>query len=277
MSSYEWPKGPYSWQEGDTAYVSVPFTWNLPEVERMVECDLFAARWIVGGPALTLMPDFFQDYPHVEVRQEMPGILQRVNPGATRTSLGCPNNCAFCSVDKIEGEFRELEDWPDLPIICDSNLLATSLAHFDRVLDRLVRLGTADFNQGLDCQLLTDYHARRIAEITKPMVRLALDSDAEKKNFGRAVELLLAAGIPKRAIRAYCLVGFRHGPEDDWRRCEFVESFGLKALPMWYHPPAVLKHNSVTPRQSHALGWTRKLQRQIMQWYYQHRGSRLID
>ena len=68
-----------------------------------------------------------------------------------------------------------MEDWPDLPVLCDNNLLAAPLSHFDKVIDRLIRHGWCDFNQGVDARLLTDYHARRIAEIKQPQVRLAFD------------------------------------------------------------------------------------------------------
>ena len=31
-----WPKGPTYWCEADMLFVSIPFTWNLPEVRAML-------------------------------------------------------------------------------------------------------------------------------------------------------------------------------------------------------------------------------------------------
>lgn len=267
-----WPKQIIQWQGSDrTGFLSVPFTWLLPEAKRIVtQGNLFVDRWVVGGPAVRLMPDYLAGLPNVVVGDEMPGVLQRVNPLATRTTVGCVRQCAFYGVRRIEGRFHELPDWPDLPVICDSNLLAASHRHFHRVTGRLIQHGWCDFNQGLDARFLTNYHAIRIAKIPKPIVRLALDSDADREPWAAAVDLLRSAGIAKARIRSYVLCGFRGGPKGDRARCEFVESFGLKALPMWLHELDALEFNAVT-RQQHALGWTKRKQRELFCWYYQHR------
>ena len=78
---------------------------------------------------------------------------------------------------------------------CDNNLTAASYSHFDKVIDRLVKWGWADFNQGLDSRLLTAYHAERIHEIKKPIIRLALDSMFDQYEWLKAVDVLRSAGI----------------------------------------------------------------------------------
>jgi hypothetical protein len=273
---HKWPKKITMWQEADTGYMSIPFTWMLPAARAMLEQrDMFASRWIVGGPAVKLLPDYLSGISGAIIGDDMPGVLQRVNPMATRTTVGCPNRCKFCGIGQrlIEGDFRELDDWPDKPIICDNNLLAASRQHFDRVIDRLVKWGWCDFNQGLDAAHLTDYHARRIAEIKKPIVRLALDSDARRDVWTQAYKRLHAAGVAKHNIRTYVLCGFHSTPEADWDRCEYVARFNLKPYPMWFHGLAQLKANIVTPEQIQ-LGWTDAERRNLMGWYYKHRGHR---
>lgn len=263
-----WPKAITEWHVGGTGYLSVPFTWCLPEAKRRVlQTDLFIKHWVVGGPAVRLMPDF--DLPGASL-EDMEGVLQRVNPQATRTTIGCPNACGFCGVKQIEPVFQELGEWPDLPILCDNNLLACSLTHFDRVMDRLVRHGWCDFSQGIDACLLTPYHAERIAEVKKAIVRLALDHDAERDRWVQAVECLKDAGVAKSRIRSYVLVGFTDGPQEGWERCKFVESYGVKPLPMWFHALDTLEHNVVTSTQKH-LGWTNQKRRELFCWFYQHR------
>ena len=276
---HDWPKGPTTWIEGRTLFASIPFTWNLPEVRReLVAGSLLWDCAVVGGPAVALMPSFFDGLENVAVGGDMPGVLHRVNPMATRTTTGCIRRCRFCAigVGAVErGGLRELPDWPDLPILCDNNLLAASDAHFNRVIDRLVRWGWADFNQGLDARLMTARHAERIAEIRRPMVRLALDHDGDREAWEHAFSLLRSAGIAKSKIRSYCLIAFTDSPRDAWRRCLWVEDHGVKALPMWFHRLDQLEHNAILPEQA-AMGWDRDEQRRIMGYFYQHRGEPLF-
>ncbi len=272
----EWPKKITTWQEGDTGFMSVPFTWLLPEARgRLQQQDMFAKHWTVGGPAVRLMSKYLEGIEGVTIGGDMPGVLQRVNPMATRTTVGCPNRCKYCGIGqrKIEGEFKELDVWPDLPIICDNNLLAASVEHFDRVIDRLVKWGWCDFNQGLDVRRLEAYHARRIAEIKSPIVRLALDVNNARSTWRYAIALLQNAGITKRNIRTYVLCGFEATPEEDWDRCEFVAFCKLNAYPMWYHALDALEANVVTPEQKQ-YGWTDAERRNLMGWHYRHRGHR---
>jgi hypothetical protein len=255
-------------------HVSIPFTWNLPGIrEDLAAGSLLWDRAVVGGPAVRLMPEYFDNMENVAIGDDFSGVLQRVNPMATRTTTGCVRHCRFCAVGTgaVEpGGLRELTDWPDLPVLCDNNLLASSDPHFDRVIDRLIRWGTADFNQGLDARLMTDYHAKRIAEIRRPIVRLALDFDADMESWDYAFGLLRAAGVAKRNIRSYCLIGFEDTPQDAWRRCMWVEGHGVKALPMWFHRLDQMDLNVITPDQE-GLGWDHGERKRIMGWFYQHR------
>lgn len=272
----DWPRGPFSWFIGKTLYTSIPFTWNLPDVRDVICQTAYFKKVIVGGPALKLMPDYFSDMSHVEVRQSYPGVLQMINPLATRTTEGCINACGFCAVKTIEGKFRELPDWPDRPILCDNNLLAASGPHFDKVMDRLERHGWADFNQGLDARLLTDYHACRIAKISKAAatrIRLALDNMGMADKWLEAVNRLRSAKVPKKRIRSYILIGFNTGPDEAWERCRFVEKHIDMALPMWFHELDAMKHNTVTEKQT-AHGWNDYERRRIMLWFYQHKRAK---
>lgn len=270
-----WPKKPTYWKDGKTLKVSIPFTWELPGVH---ETARLAEGWydqvIVGGPAVELMPGFFSDLGHVVEGHNEPGVLQRVNGLATRTTLGCVRRCEFCAIGtgRIEGDYRELNDWPDLPMITDNNLLAASKGHFDRVIDRLVVHGWADFNQGIDSRLLTDYHAARLAEIKKPTIRLALDHMDYRNKWQEAYDRLRNAGIAKKNISSYCLIGFKGNKKESWQRCEWVESHGIKAYPMWFHALDQLEKNIVTDDQA-KLGWIDEDRRHIMGYYYKHRGS----
>jgi len=74
-------------------------------------------------------------------------------------------------------------------------------------------------------------------------------------------------------MRSYVLVGFNDGPEGGWRRCNFVESFGVMPLPQWFHELDAIEHNIVTKDQA-ALGWDDGERTGIMRFFYKHTGIR---
>jgi hypothetical protein len=267
----KFPRKPVEIIRDRVLHVSVPFTWQLPAVRRrLVQRGFEWDTAIVGGPAVYLMPEIFDGLDHVSIGQDFPGILQIINPMATKTTTGCVRRCPFCMAWRFEGELVEFADWPDRPILIDNNLLAASSAHFDRVIDRLVKWGWADFNQGLDVRLLDGYHARRLAEIKRPIIRLAMDNVVYANDWLAAVDRLRAAGIRKHDIRSLALIGFDSDPAEAWARCELIEDQGIKASPLWFHRLDALKHNEITDRQRE-LGWTDYERRRIMQWFYQHK------
>lgn len=269
----DWPKKTIYWIEDRTLYASIPFTWELTTVENKLRQNSF--EWdqaIVGGPAVELISGMFNNLPNVKIGYSYTGILQRINPRATRTTMGCPRACAFCAVRRLEGRFRELDDWPDLPVICDNNLLAASDWHFNRVIERLKGHNQVEFSFGLDARLLTNPRAKKIASLNlkKRGVRVALDNSSYADQWVAAVDMLRAAGIAKRNIASFALVGFNSGPVEAWERCNFIEGHGVRALPVWFHPLDAFRKNIVTRAQA-SLGWDDYERRRIMQWFYQHK------
>jgi hypothetical protein len=263
--------------------ISVVFTWQLPRARKYAD-SVPHSRVRVGGPAVGLMPEFFSGS-RAEVGGSIPGVLQRWNPLATRTSLGCPRKCKFCGVPRVAAQeaieasgypIMRFEDWADLPVIADDNLLAAGktqaerIAHFDKVCDRLEKHDWCDFNQGTDARLVTEHHAERLARLNRPTIRMALDSMSYVEAWDRALEKLLRAGVAKRNLRTYCIMAFGTSPDQCWKICEHVEKAGVKPLPMWFHELDALERNIVTPRQAE-LGWNDYERCRLMQWFYQHK------
>lgn len=256
----DWPKRIVEWKNGHTAYLSVVFSWQLPQAyQRSVWLKAEGYRVRAGGPAVAVQPDYLADV--AEIGGEV-DALARHNPNATRTSTGCIRACSFCLVSKIEGYLVELSEWEPRPIVCDNNLLACSRIHYDHVIDRLKPIRGIDFNQGLDARLMMKHHAGRLAELDLKCVRLAWDSVKNENEFMRAFELLREAGIAKSLIRVYVLIGFKDTPEDALYRLQSVFDLGLMPNPMRYQPlKAMVKNSFVGP------GWTdRELKRYVRYW-----------
>jgi hypothetical protein len=253
-----WSKAIVSWTIGKVLYLSVPFTWLLPEARRLAEAHR-KGPVVAGGPAVKLMPEQIAGLARLDEKSPIPP-LSIVNPLATFTTRGCPNGCGFCAVPRLEGGFRELATWEPRPIICDNNLLAASHRHFRRVIDRLRPLPWVDFNQGLDARLFKPYHARQIAGLKSVKVRFSFDHIRHAAAVADAVALCRKNGLTDIGI--YVLVGFRDTPADALSRLELVRSWGVRPNPMRYQPlDAQVKNGFLAP------GWAEEEMLRLMHYW----------
>lgn len=252
-----WQKSPLVWRDGTIEYISIVFSWDIPVMESIIKQQSIGVEHrVVGGPAIMFSHKYrpkigtFEN--GVAFVGNKPGVLQRYNPLATRTSQGCPNRCNFCFVNQIHPDFIEFDGFPVLPVVCDDNLLACSKRHFDLVIDRLKTLDWCDFNQGLDARALTQYQADRLAELKKPKIRLAWDRIKDEKHIVSAITKLRKAGIPRKNISCYVLIGFFDHPDDALYKLETLwHGFGIKPNPMRYQSNATRKNDYVSPHWTH--------------------------
>lgn len=234
MSS--WSSGLVEWIEGNTAYVSAVFSWNVEKAYmRCVWLKSAGYHVRCGGQAVAMNAGMFSEFD----TSGSVNALSRHNPDAVFTSRGCIRNCSFCLVPKLEGGLVELEDWDVKPIICDNNLLATSQRHFDRVIERLLenKVTGIDFNQGLDARLLTEHHAEQFARLPKDtIIRLAWDNIKLESLYLSSFQKLVDAGVKRGQIRTYVLIGYKDTPEDARYRLEKIVELGALPNPMRYQP-----------------------------------------
>ena len=257
-----WSGGIAEWVQGDTAYISSVFSWNLQKT--YMRCVFYKSAGYkvrVGGQNVVMNPSMFKEF---DTSGEV-DALKYHNPDAVFTSSGCIRNCSFCLVPKLEGSLRELDDWEVKPIICDNNLLACSQAHFDKVIDRLLekRLTGIDFNQGLDARILTDHHAQRFAELPNDtIIRLAWDNIDTERLYMSAFNRLIDAGIRRNQIRTYVLIGYKDTPEDALYRLEKIRELGALPNPMRYQPLDAQRKNSYVGEN-----WTNELLVSYMRYW----------
>lgn len=261
-----WPKRIVHWTIGDTAYLSVVFTWLLPAAYSL-------AVWYrqqgynvkAGGSAVRLMPDYLAGVADTSDRYA-PAALPRHNPDATFTSRGCNRRCGFCAVPITEGDLKELRVFTPNPIVCDNNLLACSRAHFDRVIDSLVPLRDIDFNQGLDARLLTAHHIDRLKSLDIAVIRFAFDDLLIEPRLFKAVEAVLNAGFPRSKIRCYVLANYEDTPDDAMYRCNWLKDAGILPFVQRYQPRDTLVLDSYV-----SVNWTAPLLAKFVRYWNRQR------
>lgn len=269
MMRVDWLKSIAQWTIGKTLYLSIPFTWLLPQAKTLAESH--DGPVAAGGPAVQLMPDFLKGSVKTINRQCPVEPLLFHNPLATFTTRGCVNSCGFCAVSKLEPDFIQLPEWRLAPIVCDNNLLAATRAHFNRVIERLkllpdstLKIQPVDFNQGLEARLLKPHHARRLAELKAVKVRFAFDHVNNESAVAEAVNLCRKHGLKDFGI--YVLIGYHDTLEDASYRLEKVRSWGINPNPMRYQPlDGLVKNSHVSP------AWDEMTLKAVMRYY-----SRLI-
>jgi hypothetical protein len=252
-----WSKTIVHWQDAGRVFISVPFTWYLPKAKTLATWFMQAGHYVyIGGPAVELMPEYLSGVANQIGGDLHPLPLARHNPDATFTSRGCPNQCGFCAVPRIEGDLRELTDWRPAPIVCDNNILATSQRHFDNAIGRLKQFRQVDFNQGLDARLLNGHHIDKLKELSLPILRFSFDHIGMAPTVTSAIQSVLQAGFAKRRVKCYVMFGFHDSPDDALYRAETIKKLGVRPFLQRYQPldgdAALAKDSWVGP------GWTAK-------------------
>jgi len=202
-----WSGGLAEWIEGDVAYLSIAFTWRLPDAYmRAVWHRASGRRVIAGGPGLFVRRRFLESV--AEIGADYPDALVRHHPLATIASRGCPVGCWFCIVPKMEGRaFTLLPDFPVRPILCDNNLSALPADYQEHIIGRYRSAGVPllDANSGFEPRTFTDDVYARWRPINRGPWRFAFDEQAERGDVARVMRMLHAE--PPKRKRVYVLIG----------------------------------------------------------------------
>jgi len=179
--------------DADEVHISVTFSWDIKEAERLLQA------WLQYYPVVKLGGVAFGD----PCGEFTPGLY--VKPGVVFTSRGCDNQCPWCEVWKREGRIRELTIVHEGNIIQDNNLLQCSQAHLDRVFAMLGWQHNIQFSGGLDSRLMTTDLADDLRSLSIGQVFFAADTKGAIEPLRRAIKIL---GLERQKVRCYVLVKF---------------------------------------------------------------------
>jgi hypothetical protein len=214
---------PNMFAEADKIHISVTFSWDLPEAERLERMWKQVAPVEIGGPATGQCGEDFT-----------PGMY--LKKGYVITSRGCPNRCWFCSVWRREGEaIRELPITEGFNLL-DDNLLACSENHIRSVFVMLAKQKQRPFfTGGLEAARLKPWHVKEFARLNPVEMFFAYDTPDDREPLYEAGKMLTEAGFKIcHPLRAYVLIGY---PGDTF---ESAESRFYDCISAGFYPMAML-------------------------------------
>jgi hypothetical protein len=269
----KWVGGLAHWTVGDRAYLSVAFTYRLPDARKLA--TYYSARGFkvfAGGPALAhvKMQRYLEDVAWVPRGAGNPGrldgALQRHNPAATIASRGCDQKCSFCIVPFMEGSFTELPEFPVLPVLCDNNLSGLPAEYQDYIVGRYIEnsVPLLDANSGFEPRSFTASVFARWERINRGVWRLAYDDLMERDFIREALAILKHAGVCARRIQIYTLLGNEPFDACMQRIREVIEWGGEP----FCQPLMKLVSLTRDPHVKH--DWTAKKLRAVARWANNH-------
>jgi hypothetical protein len=255
-----WSREAVHWRDGNQAYISLAFTWQLQGARRIAEyyrslgCHVRA-----GGPGTFTRPKYLADL--CTVGGSMPDAIARHNPAATRSSYGCPVGCWFCIVPKMDGRrFTLIPEFTPRPILCDDNLSALPADYQCHVIDRYKRAGVPllDANSGFEPATFDRDVFERWRPILKGPWRFGYDESTEGENVARAFRVL--RDVRPRLKQVYTMIG--HEP---FALC--MERIG-RVIDNGGEPYAqpFIKLNALTKTPAIRHDWTLERLRQVQRW-----------
>jgi len=236
--------------DDDEVHVSVTFTWDKPEAERLAEEWKHVAPVKIGGVA-------YGD----NSLEFIPG--RYVKEGYTITSRGCPRRCWFCGVWKKWDKVFPMTIYDGWNVL-DDNLLAAPEWHVRAVFDMLRRQKRrVGFTGGLEALSLQDYQVDLLSNLKpKPAMFWAYDPGDEFETLAIAARKLLAAGFSPKShrLRCYVLIGYPNDTlELATERLNQMLSIGLTPMAMLWRPelPSQEKHRPTEEWRRFQRRWAR--------------------
>jgi hypothetical protein len=194
----------------DLVALSVMFSWNAPMARDIAVRVRDRAEVWAGGPGLFALKSWWKREtgfePHIGLDHRFE--YQRGDYLMTFASRGCPVDCWFCIVPKLEGTTFTLNWWfQPAPILCDNNLSALPVDFQDHVIARYeqAEMVLRDANSGFEPLTFDGDTYERWRSILRGPWRFALDDMTELEQVHRMMEVL--CDVARKRKRVYVLIG----------------------------------------------------------------------
>lgn len=254
-----WSGGLAEWTEGGIAFLSVAFSWNLPDAyQRAVWYRAQGYKVRAGGVGIYTRKNYLADV--AEIGGEADALIHH-NPQATIASRGCPVGCYFCIVPKMEGKtFTLLPDFTPHPILCDNNLSALPVEYQEYIIEKYQKFGVPllDANSGFEPMTFDEGTYRRWKVINKGAWRFAYDETAEGDDVYKVTRIL--KDEPASSKRVYVLIG-NEPLEACYRRIMQVIEWGCEP-----HVQPMFSLNTLVRRPVVRHDWTEQKLRDLARW-----------
>jgi hypothetical protein len=194
----------------DLVCLSVIFSWNAL-IARSIALRMKDETEIqCGGPGMFALASWWRRETGLEIVKGLDQRFdkQRGNYKMTFASRGCPVNCSFCIVPRLEGlTFSYDPDFSLAHVLCDNNLSALPVEYQEHIIRRYQETDTAllDANSGFEPRYFDEGTYERWKTILRGPWRFALDEMREMADVERMMTILKQESPKKK--RVYVLVG----------------------------------------------------------------------
>ena len=270
----------------DRVYGSAIFEWSAPLVKRLREAFPDA---VVGGTG-SGMPysETVEHHLGVEEYEHYDYSIYPDYPWSIGfTQRGCRLNCGFCVVPLKEGRPRGVNSIADIwrpgtdrcVVLLDNDFFGQPEPLWrDRIGELAEGSFKVSFNQGVNVRLITPAAAEALASVRYydagfryRRLYTAWDNLGQEELFFKGFNRLLEAGIPRRHIMVYMLIGYKPGEtmEEIKYRYQRLKDAGCLPFPMVYD-------NSNRTLKAFQR-WVVRRYDEVVPWEgYAHRGRRPV-
>jgi hypothetical protein len=190
--------------------LSVIFSWHAP-IARAIALRLKDhAEVECGGPGIFALSNWWNRETGLQIVRGLDSRFdkQRGKYKMCFASRGCPVNCSFCIVPRLEGlTFTFDPEFIPAPVLCDNNLSALPVEYQEHIIARYQQTGTRllDANSGFEPRYFDEGTYARWKPIIRGPWRFALDETRELEDVRRMMAILKDVSTSRK--RVYCLVG----------------------------------------------------------------------
>lgn len=255
----------------DAVYLSVIFSWHALIARDIALRYADRSQISCGGPGMFALRKWWKEqtglecHPAVDVRFENQAGEYRM----TFASRGCPVDCYFCIVPRLEGTAFTLNwGFAPAPVLCDNNLSALPDTFQDHIIERYRASGIVlrDANSGFEPRTFTEDTYNRWRGFYKGAWRFAFDTTSEETDVRRMMHILRNESPSRK--RVYVLIG--NEPIEACRlRAEKVREWGGEPYVQPVMPlNALSRDNLKVAHDWESVRQLRDFQRYYNRWVY---------